>query len=187
MAFVGTGIIVWVLNWVICYSRANLVGLAPGYATGLISGSYTIPAILGVGQSALVRGAYKPPAGMTVEQVGANMAAAYVISYVLSTVGIIWLIRYLPRIFGRDTVGDAQPAEADFSGGGIDPVPGTFGALTLGFSPFDLHAFTDRHTQELHRPCPVATGPGLSRSANFARGARWQDAGPQGRPRCQTQ
>ncbi|MEO7106059.1 MAG: hypothetical protein ABIZ09_06780, partial [Rhodoferax sp.] len=92
-----------------------------------------------------------PPAGMTVEQVGANMAAAYAISYVLSTVGIILLIRYLPRIFGRDAVADAKLAEADFSGGGTDPVPGAPGALTMGFSPFDLRAFTVTHKSFIGR------------------------------------
>lgn len=145
LAFVGIGLIVWVLNWVICYYGAALAGLAPGYATGLISGSYTITAILGVGQGALASGAYKPPAGMTVAEVGANMAAAYAISYVLSTVGIILLIRYLPRIFGHDAVADAKLAEAAFSGNATHPVPGAPGALIMGFSPFDLRAFAVTH------------------------------------------
>lgn len=145
LAFVGIGLIVWSLNWVICYFGAKLAGLAPGYATGLISGSYTITAILGVGQGALASGAFKPPEGMTVEQVGANMAAAYAISYVLSTVGIILLIRYLPRIFGHDAKADAKLAEADFSGGATHPVPGAPGALVMGFSPYDLRAFSVTH------------------------------------------
>jgi putative transport protein len=145
LAFIGIGLIVWILNWVICYFGAKIVGLAPGYATGLISGSYTITAILGVGQSALASGAYVPPEGMTIEEVGANMAAAYAISYVLSSVGIIILIRYLPRIFGRDAVADAKVAEADFSGGATHPVPGAPGGLTLGFSPYDLRAFIVTH------------------------------------------
>lgn len=151
LAFVGIGLIVWVLNWVICYFGATLVGLAPGYATGLISGSYTITAILGVGQSALTSGAYKPPPGMSVEQVGANMAAAYAISYVLSTVGIILLIRYLPRLFGRNAVADAKLAEAEFSGGASYPVPGAPSALTLGFSAYDLRAFVVTHTSFIGR------------------------------------
>ena len=70
LAFVVIGLIVWSLNWVIAYFGAMLAGLAPGYATGLISGSYTITAILGVGQGALASGAYVPPEGMTVEEVG---------------------------------------------------------------------------------------------------------------------
>ncbi|MEA9391172.1 hypothetical protein SJI19_11585 [Acerihabitans sp. TG2] len=151
LAFVCIGLIVWSLNWVICYFGAKLVGLAPGYATGLISGSYTITAILGVGQGALASGAYTPPAGMTVEEVGANMAAAYAISYVLSTVGIILLIRYLPRIFGHDAVADAKLAEAEFSGGAIHPVPGAPGALTMGFSPFGVRAFAVTHKRFIGR------------------------------------
>jgi putative transport protein len=151
LAFVGIGLIVWSLNWIICYFGAMLAGLAPGYATGLISGSYTITAILGVGQGALASGAYKPPEGMTIEEVGANMAAAYAISYVLSTVGIILLIRYLPRIFGHDAVTDAKLAEAEFSGGATHPVPGAPAALVMGFSPFVLRAFSVTHKSFIGR------------------------------------
>jgi putative transport protein len=151
LAFLGIGLIVWSLNWVICYFGAMLAGLAPGYATGLISGSYTITAILGVGQSALASGAYTPPEGITVEEVGANMAAAYAISYVLSSVGIILLIRYLPRIFGYDAAADAKLAEAEFSGGATQPVPGAPGALNLGFSPFVLRAFSVTHESFIGR------------------------------------
>ncbi|MFT6924841.1 MAG: putative transport protein [Psychromonas sp.] len=145
LAFITIGLIVWSLNWVICFFGAQLFDLAPGYATGLISGSYTITAILGVGQGALASGAYTPPLGMTIEEVGANMAAAYAISYVLSTVGIILLIRYLPRIFGRNAVTDAKLAEEEFSGGAIHPVPGAPKALAMGFSPFGVRAFTVTH------------------------------------------
>ncbi|MGY9046236.1 MAG: aspartate-alanine antiporter-like transporter, partial [Rhodobacterales bacterium] len=145
LAFVCIGLIVWSLNWVICFFGAKLIGLAPGYATGLISGSYTITAILGVGQGALSSGAYTPPAGITAEEVGANMAAAYAISYVLSTVGIILLIRYLPRIFGFDAKADAKLAEAAYSGGATHPVPGAPGALDWSPSAFELRAYVVSH------------------------------------------
>ena len=151
LAFVVIGLVVWILNWLICYFGAKLVGLAPGYATGLISGSYTITAILGVGQGALSSGAYVPPAGVSIEEVGANMAAAYAISYVLSSVGIILLIRYLPRIFGKDARAEAKLAEADFSGGATHPVPGAPAALTMGFSPYDLRAFVVSHESFIGR------------------------------------
>ncbi|RPA22427.1 MULTISPECIES: transporter [Shewanella] len=151
LAFLVIGFIVWSLNWVICFFGAMLAGLAPGYATGLISGSYTITAILGVGQDALTSGAFIPPDGMSVQQVGANMAAAYAISYVLSTVLTIMLIRYLPRIFGYDAVAEAKLAETDFSGGGTDPVPGAPGALTMTFTSIGLRAFTVTHKSFIDR------------------------------------
>ena len=145
LAFISIGVIVWSLNWIICFFGAKFAGLAPGYATGLISGSYTITAILGVGQGALSSGAYIPPSGITAEEVGANMAAAYAVSYVLSTVGIILLIRYLPKIFGYNSAEEAKAAEADYNGGATDPLPGAPQALTLGFSPYDLRAFYVTH------------------------------------------
>lgn len=151
LAFLVIGFVVWSLNWVICCFGAMLVGLAPGYATGLISGSYTITAILGVGQDALASGACTPPDGVSVEQVGANMAAAYAISYVLSTVLTILLIRYLPRISGYDAVAEAKLAEEDFSGGATDPVPGAPGALTMGFTSVGVRAFTVTHKDFIGR------------------------------------
>lgn len=90
-------------------------------------------------------GAYIPPDGMSTEEVGANMAAGYAISYILSSIGIILLIRYLPRFFGHDPIADAKRAEEEFSGSGTHPVPGAPGALTLGFSPYDLRAFKVSH------------------------------------------
>ncbi len=147
MAFIVIGLIVWVLNWIICFVGVKLAGLAPGFAPGIISGSYTITAIIGVAQSALSSGAYTPPQGITAEQIGANIAAGYAISYILSSVGIILLIRYLPQMFGRDPVADAREAEKQLSGGATDPVPGAAGALALGFSHFDLRAYAVDHEE----------------------------------------
>lgn len=144
-AFVVMGLIVVSLNWIISFGGAWLADLDPGYAAGLISGSYTITAVLGVAQSAIDSGAYTPPASISAAQVGANMAAAYAISYILSSIGIILLIRYLPQIFGRDPVADAKAAELEFSGGATHPVPGAPGALSFGFSPYDLRAFRVTH------------------------------------------
>jgi len=147
IAFIVIGLIVWVLNWVICFFGVKIAGLAPGFAPGIISGSYTITAIIGVAQSAVSSGAYTPPQGVTADQIGANIAAGYAISYMLSSVGIILLIRYLPQMFGRDPVADAKEAEKEMSGGATDPVPGAAGALALGFSRFDIRAFVVDHEE----------------------------------------
>ena len=147
VAFIAIAIIVWVLNWVICFFGVKLAGLAPGFAAGIISGSYTITAIIGVAQSAVASGAYTIPQGMTADQIGANMAAGYAISYILSSIGIILLIRYLPQMFGRDPVADAKEAEKQMSGGATDPVPGAAGSLLVGFSRFDLRAYQVDHEE----------------------------------------
>lgn len=139
------GVIIWSLNWVICVVGAKLAGLESGFAAGLISGSYTITAILGVAQSAVQSGAAAIPDGLTAEQVGANMAAGYAISYILSSVGIILLVRYLPALFGHDAVADAKVAETEFSGSGTHPLPGTPEAFLLGYSPVDIRAYRVEH------------------------------------------
>lgn len=144
-ALIAIAIIVWALNWIICFGGAKLVGMEPGFAAGMISGSYTITAVMGVAQSAVQSGAFTPPAGLSAEQVGANIAAGYAVSYILSSVGIILLIRYLPQMFGHDPVADAKIAEREFSGGATHPVPGAPGALTLGVSPYDLRAYRVEH------------------------------------------
>jgi putative transport protein len=146
LAFIIIGLIVWSLNWIICFFGGKLAGLEPGYIAGLISGSYTITAVMGVAQGAIQSGAFTPPEGISAEQVGANMAAGYAISYILSSIGIILLIRYLPQLFGRDPVADAKEAEVAFSGGGTHAVPGAPGSLTLGFSPYDLRAYRVEHS-----------------------------------------
>lgn len=144
-AFIVISLIVWSLNWIICFGGAKLFQLEPGFAAGMISGSYTITAVMGVAQGAVQSGAFTLPEGVSAEQIGANIAAGYAISYILSSIGIILLIRYLPQLFGHDPVADAAVAESEFSGGATHPLPGTAGALTLGFSPYDLRAYRVEH------------------------------------------
>jgi putative transport protein len=147
VAFIVIGLTVWSLNWIICVVGVKLAGLAPGFAPGIIAGSYTVTAVIGVAESAVSSGAYTLPQGITAPQIGANMAAGYAISYILSSIGIILLIRYLPQMFGRDPVADAKEAEKQMSGGATDPVPGAAGSLLVGFSRFDLRAYEVDHEE----------------------------------------
>ena len=102
------GLIVVFSNFLIVFFGAKLLGLAPGYAPGILSGSYTVTAVLGVAQSAVSSGAYAIPQGLSADSIGANMAAGYAVSYVLSTVFTILMIKYLPSLFGRDPVKSSQ-------------------------------------------------------------------------------
>lgn len=86
--FVVIGLIVALSNFAICFFGAKLVGMAPGYAAGIISGSYTITAVIGVAQSAVASGAVTLPQGVTANAVGANLAAGYAVAYVLSSIDL---------------------------------------------------------------------------------------------------
>ncbi|MUK48842.1 aspartate:alanine exchanger family transporter [Aliivibrio fischeri] len=147
--FVVIGLIVVFSNFIIVFFGSKLLDLAPGYAAGIISGSYTVTAVMGVAQSAINSGAVKAPAGMTLDQISANIAAGYAISYILSSVFIILLIKYLPAMFGIDPVKAGKDAEAEFGAGGdTEALPSTNGFSNLGVLPLDIRAYRVDH-QEL--------------------------------------
>ncbi|MFC5077120.1 Aspartate/alanine antiporter [Vibrio thalassae] len=162
--FVVIGLIVVFSNFAIVMIGAKLLGLEPGYAAGIISGSYTVTAVMGVAQSAITSGAFVPPAGLSADQVSANIAAGYAISYVLSTVFIILLIKYLPSMFGIDPIKAGKDAEKEFStGGDEEKLPSTFGFSDVGVLPIDVRAYKVTHTalvgrtvQDLYKQFPDA-------------------------------
>ena len=139
---IGFAVIVVVLNWIICFFGAKWAGLAPGYGAGLISGSFTVTAVIGVASSAVEGGAFTLPPGITGEQVFANIAAGYAISYILSSLGIILLIKYLPTMFGYDPIAEGKRA-TELYGGGKDsaPPPGSNEGFVMGHSPTDIRAY----------------------------------------------
>ena len=162
--FVVIGLIVVFSNFAIVVIGAKLMGLEPGYAAGIISGSYTVTAVMGVAQSAISSGAFTPPEGMSIDHVSATIAAGYAISYVLSTVLIILFIKYLPSLFGIDPVKAGKDAEAEFSTGDDDEkLPSTFGFSDVGVLPIDVRAYKVTHqelvgrsVQELYQSFPDA-------------------------------
>jgi putative transport protein len=162
--FVVIGLIICFANVLLVFSGAKLLGLAPGYAAGIISGSYTVTAVMGVAGSAVSSGAFKMPDGMTADMVGANMAAGYAIAYVLSSVFTILFMKYLPSMFGYDPVKSAKEAEASFEGGEDGgALPGTAGASILGFTGKQIRSYKVEHeelvgqsVQDLYKKYPHA-------------------------------
>ncbi len=147
--FIVIGVITCVSLVLIGFFGAKLAGLPPGYGVGLISGSYTVTAVMGVAGSAVSSGAFKLPEGMTADSVMANMAAGYAISYVLSSLFTILFIKYLPSMFGYDPVKSAKEAEASFeTGEDGGSLPGTAGASILGFTGEQIRSYKVEH-QEL--------------------------------------
>jgi len=88
------------LNIAITLAGAKTLRFGAGIAPGLISGTMTDTAVVGVAQGAIDGGAYQPPANVTAGEVSANIAAAYAITYLLALVAIILLVRFLPARLG---------------------------------------------------------------------------------------
>jgi len=148
MDFVVIGLIVAISNFLICFFGAKMLAMAPGYAAGIISGSYTITAVIGVATSAVTSGAVKLPDGVTANDVGANLAAGYAVAYVLSSIFTILVIKYLPVVCGVDPVQAGKDAEASFGAGeGSEAMPGTVGSSILGVSPLEIRAYKVEHEE----------------------------------------
>lgn len=148
MDFIVIGLIVVFSNFLIVFFGAKFLDLAPGYAAGIISGSYTVTAVMGVAQSAITSGAVTAPSGMTLDQISANIAAGYAISYVLSSIFIILLIKYLPAMFGIDPVKAGKDAEVEMGAGADnEALPGTVGFSNLGVLPLDIRAYKVEHEE----------------------------------------
>lgn len=138
---VAIGLITATLNFALIVGAAKALDFAPGCASGLISGSYTITAVIGVATGAIDSGTYVLPAGVTASQAKANIAAAYAIVYIFSTLLIILMVRYLPTLFRIDPVAAASKAEASFGGDSEAPLPSTADEFRLGYLPTDLRAY----------------------------------------------
>lgn len=144
---IALGLITSTINFLFVVGMAKLLKLPSGFAPGIMSGSYTITAIIGVASGAVDSGTFHPPSGMTPEQVKANIAAAYAIVYIFSTVFIILMIRYLPKFFGIDPVAAGKKTEAAFGQSEGKALPGTNAEFQLGYVPTDIRVYKFKNPQ----------------------------------------
>jgi len=128
------------LGFGVAYGGSRMLGLAPGFAPGILSGSNTISAVMGVATSAVDDGLYKAPDGVTVESVKANIAAGYSLTYIFSILSIVLLVRNLPGMFGIDPVKAAKESEKKLGGTG-HALPGTSQAFDIGLPVPDVRVF----------------------------------------------
>lgn len=128
------------LNFLLVFYGSRWADLPPGFAPGMISGGYNVTAAMGVASAAVTSGTYPIPEGITAEQITANIAAGYSLTYVFSLLGIVLLITHLPGMFGIDPVKAGAESTKRFSGS-LDPAPGTAAAFEHGMLPGDIRVF----------------------------------------------
>jgi putative transport protein len=99
---------------------ANLFDFAPGLSAGLMGGAMTTTPTLAAAQDAIISGLAKVPAGYTSEQVLTNIGAGYALTYLFGLVGLILIIRLLPRVLGIDLPAEAAKLTDDDMESGTD-------------------------------------------------------------------
>ena len=101
---------------------SHLFGLDPGYAAGALAGGLTSSPTLAAAQQGVITGAVSLPEGYSAEQILGNISAGYAITYLFGLVGLITIMRALPRAVGIDlTVEAAKSEKGDFGASGDTP------------------------------------------------------------------
>ncbi len=94
---------------------ATVAGYGPGYAAGLLAGSQTISASIGVATDAINN------LGLTPEAAKAeldNIPVAYAICYLFGTIGTGWILAFLgPKLIGADLEKECARYELQMKGG----------------------------------------------------------------------
>jgi putative transport protein len=115
------------------YVVARFLGYDVGAAAGLLSGSQTISAVLGVATDAINQ------LNISAEQKTAlinNMPVAYAVTYLFGTAGSAWLLASIgPKLLRVDLAAECKKLEAKMGGGEAEP-----GVLSMS-RRFDVRAY----------------------------------------------
>ncbi|MEM1157531.1 MAG: TrkA C-terminal domain-containing protein [Verrucomicrobiota bacterium] len=91
-----------------------------GYSAGLMAGALTSTPTLAAAQDAVTSGAVTTPAGISSEEAAAHVTEAYAITYIFGTIGLMLLVKFVPRLFRDNLVASAKKAEAAMNMSGSD-------------------------------------------------------------------
>lgn len=107
LKYLSLALVVAATGFVLAVGLASALGLAPGMSAGLLGGALTTTPTLAAAQDAVRSGLVEVPSGFTSDEVLTNIGAGYALTYLFGLIGLILVIRLLPRILGIDL-----PAEA---------------------------------------------------------------------------
>ena len=116
LKYLSLALVVATTGFALAAGLAGWMGLAPGLAAGLLGGALTTTPTLAAAQDAVKSGIAPIPDGFTAGEVMANIGAGYALTYLFGLIGLILVIRLLPRLLRIDL-----PAEAARMDGGKDP------------------------------------------------------------------
>jgi len=135
LRFTILAIVAPLIGLAIVVGGTMLFDLPVGAAGGLLAGSQTMSAAIGSAEQAVTDGVVTLPAGTTPEAAAGMIAVSYGISYIWGTVGIILIVKYLPRWWGANAVEAARKYEEEFGVKNVDD------AGLSGYRPGGLRAY----------------------------------------------
>ncbi|ARP83272.1 transporter [Bordetella genomosp. 8] len=120
IGFTFLAILAPVLGLTLVVLGVKWADLPVGTAGGILAGSQTMSAAIGSAEQAISDGVVNLPAGMTREAATGMIALSYGITYIWGTVGIILIVKYLPRWWGVDARAAARKYEDEVGVRNVD-------------------------------------------------------------------
>lgn len=115
LKYLCLAVVVAATGFVIAVISAHMLGFAPGLSAGVLGGAMTTTPTLAAAQEAVHSGLAKLPEGFSADQVLSNIGAGYAITYLFGLVGLILIIRLLPKFLKLDLPAEAAKLEGDDS------------------------------------------------------------------------
>lgn len=102
LKYLALALVVASTGFILSVGLAKIFGLAPGLAAGVMGGAMTTTPTLAAAQEAVNSGLATVPDGYTSDQIMANIGAGYALTYLFGLVGLILIIRLMPKFLNLD-------------------------------------------------------------------------------------
>jgi putative transport protein len=100
MRYLMLALVVGLIGFLATRGLVRIFQFKAGTEAGLLAGAMTSTPTLAAADATVRGGSYQLPEGFTQEQVLANITAGYAITYFFGVIGLILLIRFIPRLLG---------------------------------------------------------------------------------------
>ena len=110
-------VVVALTGFTIAALWAFALSLPPGMSAGLLSGGLTSSPTLAAAQDAVNSGSVTILEVWTKDQIIDNIAMGYAVTYIFGLVGLIMMIKYLPKFLNLDLAKEAKDFEANGADG----------------------------------------------------------------------
>ncbi|MGK7875050.1 MAG: aspartate:alanine exchanger family transporter [Xenococcaceae cyanobacterium] len=138
----------------VALGMSKLFNFAPGISAGLLAGAMTTTSTLAAAQATISSGQIKLPEGFTADEVIGNITTGYAITYIFGLVGLILIIRLLPKALGINLAQEAAELDRQReSSDQSEPVSAAQTILTRAYQ-ITKEEFTERRLSKLYKLVP---------------------------------
>ncbi len=112
LKYFALSVVVALTGFGLAAAWASALSLPPGMSAGLLAGGLTSSPTLAAAQDAVQAGSVKLAEGWSKDQIIDNIAMGYAVTYIFGLVGLISMIKYLPKLLKIDLAEEAANFEA---------------------------------------------------------------------------